>query len=94
MNNQSIFQKHFMKLLDESNMAGPGGVFGGELQGAPGKGGSVGNTDWYAPDDTRMPKILGATTRKRRKKRKKRKTKKEGNIIPVIRRNFPERIAI
>ena len=29
-----------------------------------GHGGAVGNTDFYAPGDARMPKILGATKSK------------------------------
>jgi|18_taG_2_1085343.scaffolds.fasta_scaffold280856_2 hypothetical protein len=62
--NQSIFEKYFLKVLDESNMAGPGGVFGGELQGGEGQGGALNNTDWYAPDDTRRPSIFGGVTRR------------------------------
>ena len=62
--NQSIFEKYFLKSLDESNIAGPGGVFGGTLQGGEGQGGALNNTDWYAPGDTRRPNIIGSITRR------------------------------
>lgn len=44
-------------VLGEENTAGAGGVFGD----APsmGFGGAVGNTDFYAPGDTRIPSPLG-----------------------------------
>lgn len=58
------FKQYVMK---EENTAGAGGVFGD----APsmGHGGEVGNTDFYAPGDSRIPSILGG------KKTKKGKTK-------------------
>ena len=60
MNNQSLFEKYFLKCLDEQNIAGPGGVFGPDLQGGEGQGGSLKVSDWYAKGDTRIPSILGA----------------------------------
>ena len=44
--------------LTEANTAAGGGVFGGTLQGAPGQGGAVGNSDFYAGGDARLPKVL------------------------------------
>ena len=64
MNNQSLFAKYFMKCLDESNIAGPGGVFGTDLQGGEGHGGALKMTDWYAKGDTRIPTAIGGITRR------------------------------
>jgi len=44
--------------LREANVAGEAGVFGTALQGAPGQGGNVGNNDFYAGGDARLPKVL------------------------------------
>ena len=80
-NNQSIFEKYFLKVLDEQNVAGPGGAFGGDLQGGDGKGGSVGNDDFYARGDARWPKSLfGKVIRRpgiKHKKKKCRSSKKK-----------------
>jgi hypothetical protein len=73
VNNQSKFNNLFKKLLDENNFAGPGGAFGGDLQGGEGQGGAIKCTDWFAPGDTRSPTIIG---------KKKIKEKK----VPIIRR--------
>ena len=56
----------FKEYVNEMNTAGSGGVFGN----APsmGHGGAVGNSDFYAPGDTRIPIALGA--KKIGKKRK------------------------
>ena len=78
MNNQSLFEKYFLKCLDEQNIAGPGGVFGPDLQGGEGHGGSLKMSDWYAKGDTRTPSILGA-----------KKGKKKNQKTPVIRRTKP-----
>tara|TARA_Y100000310_G_scaffold217666_1_gene218724 strand:- start:376 stop:618 length:243 start_codon:yes stop_codon:yes gene_type:complete len=77
MNNQSLFKKYFMRCLDESNVAGPGGVFGADLQGGEGHGGSLTVSDWYAKGDARTPFALGAKKGKGKKK------------TPVIRRTKP-----
>lgn len=52
-------------VLKEENTAGAGGVFGD----APsmGYGGAVGNTDFYAPGDTRIPSPLGVKKIKNKK---------------------------
>lgn len=39
-------------------------------------GGAVGNSDWYAPNDTRIPKILGKGVQTRRGLLKKKKKKR------------------
>lgn len=64
----------FKNFLREMNVSGAGGVFG---VGSSGEfGGSVGNSDFYAPGDTRVPQVLGAYSRKGKlKSRKKRKKK-------------------
>jgi hypothetical protein len=78
MKNQSLFEKYFIKVLDESNIAGPGGAFGGNLQGGQGKGGSVGNSDWYAAGDARIPtSIYGKVIRRPGIKKKKRRSSKK-----------------
>jgi len=68
-----LFEKIFYNILNETMSAGSGGVFGGGS--STGHGGEVGNSDFYASGDARLPKILGATKKKKRKKRKKRKKK-------------------
>jgi hypothetical protein len=72
-------------MIREMNVAG--GVFGyGGAGGDIGTfGGAVGNTDFYAPGDTRIPKILGAA-------KKSRKCKKKSQKIPMYRRAFIESI--
>jgi len=49
-------QEHWC--LTEANVGSDGGVFGTTLQGTPGQGGSVGNSDFYAQGDARLPKVL------------------------------------
>jgi len=44
--------------IEEANVASDGGVFGTSLQGTPGAGGAVGNSDFYAQGDARLPKVL------------------------------------
>ena len=68
-----LFEKVFYNILNEDMAAGDGGVFGSGS--TTGQGGAFGNSDFYAPGDNRMPKILG-TSKKKPKKRKKKKKKK------------------
>lgn len=58
--------KSFKQFVLEINAAGAGGVFGNTT--SMGHGGAVGNTDFYAPGDSRIPAALGA--RKAGKKKK------------------------
>ena len=52
-------------MLDEDgNVAGPGGALGTWTS-------SQFSGDFYAPGDSRMPKVLGAKKKKRKKKKKK-----------------------
>ena len=53
-------------VIKELNTAGAGGVFGN----APsmGHGGAVGNSDFYAPGDARIPVALGAKKVGKKKK--------------------------
>ena len=69
--------------LYEEMISGIGGAFG-DLGGEE-HGGDVGNTDWYATGDARMPKALGAKRVKSKKKKKKGKSVTE---IPILRRNM------
>ena len=81
MNNQSLFEKYFIRVLDESNTAGGGGVFGGSLQSGEGKGGAFHNTDWYASGDSRTPHSIfsGAIRRPGLKKKRKKKCRSRKN---------------
>lgn len=56
-------------VMQEDNAAGAGGVFGD----APsmGHGGEVGNSDFYAPGDARVPAFLGATLVGKKGKKKR-----------------------
>lgn len=78
----NFFEKRFKQLLDEDMIAGAGGVFGD----APsmGHGGAVGNTDFYATGDMRIP----TGGKKKKKKTNKKKTKDVGvnMLIPTQRR--------
>ena len=49
-----LFEKAFTRKLNEDNIAGGGGVFGDTE--SMGHGGAVGNTDFYARGDNRIPK--------------------------------------
>lgn len=69
--------RKFDKLMQEM-LASAGGVFG-DMGGAD-HGPEVENTDWYAPGDARLPKVLGA-------KKSKKKDK-----IPMFRRNLPPKM--
>lgn len=69
-------------VVQEDNTAGAGGVFGDA--GSMGYGGAVGNTDFYAPTDSRIPSILGA--KKVVKGKGKNKSKKLK--IPIQTRTF------
>jgi len=53
-------------LYNEDNAAGAGGVFG--TAPSMGHGGAVGNSDFYAPGDARVPSILGAKKVGKKKK--------------------------
>ncbi len=60
--------KTFKQFVKEDMTAGIGGVFGT----APSMdhGGAVGNSDFYAPGDARVPTALGARKDKKTKKKK------------------------
>lgn len=72
--------KEYINLIREDNVAGGGGVFGD----GPSfdHGGAVGNSDFYAHGDARIPYVMGYFTRKgklNKKRKKKRKGKKKLN---------------
>jgi len=58
--------KSFKQFVLEINAAGAGGVFGNAS--SMDHGGAVGNTDFYAPGDTRVPSALGAKKIGKKKK--------------------------
>jgi hypothetical protein len=53
--------KTFKKFISEMNVAGAGGVFGGGD--SFGHGGMVGNFDFYATGDSRIPQVIGTFSR-------------------------------
>lgn len=76
--------REYVDLIREDNAAGGGGVFGDGP--SFGHGGAVGNSDFYAPGDSRIPFALGYFSRQGRLKKKKRKKKRK-----VIRRKTGKR---
>jgi hypothetical protein len=56
-------------VMQEDNTAGAGGVFGDAS--SMGHGGAVGNSDFYAPGDMRIPKFLGTTVVGKKGKKKR-----------------------
>lgn len=89
-----------LEMMKEMNTAGgPGGRFGYGGSSVGNHGGDVGNSDFYAPGDARVPKVLGAGGNdpyeyvKKGKKRKGKKTKKNESTIPLYRRTFIETLA-
>lgn len=58
--------KSFKEFILEINAAGAGGVFG--TASSMDHGGAVGNTDFYAPGDARIPTALGAKKVGKKKK--------------------------
>lgn len=58
--------KPFKQYVLEINAAGAGGVFGSAT--SMGHGGAVGNSDFYAPGDARLPVALGAKKVGKKKK--------------------------
>jgi hypothetical protein len=71
----------FDKIFEEM-MSGMGGVWGPNA-GGQNEAPSVGNDDFYARGDARVPKVLGAKTVKDKK------TGKKTTKIPMFRRNLP-----
>ena len=87
----AIFEKTFLKILQEDMTAGAGGVFGH----AQDLGGSTETGDTWNPDDMRYvfgdPKTPDSTPKKKKKKKKKKKSdnsKSKSNILYTARRNF------
>ena len=78
MESSGRFERIFFKMLREQNTAGADGSLGGGSGFDPTKG-DIDSSDWYAPGDARVPKLLGKVqTRKGtaggKKKKKKKKT--------------------
>lgn len=79
-----LFERLFVKSLQEDNAAGAGGVFGD----APsmGHGGAVGNDDFYNTGSAIIPQ--GPEKKKKKEKSKKRKNGEIEELIPMQRRPF------
>jgi len=69
MKSMGLFESKFVKLLEDIVAGGPNSAFG------PGTAGSIGsfgnqfpsqNDKAYAPGDYRVPKVLGATKKKKK----------------------------
>jgi len=79
----SLFNKYFIKVLSEDNVAGTGGVFGDVGGGTMFPGGG----DIYAPGDARLPHLLGDKPKKSKKSKKgKRKKRKKNNRKKRVKR--------
>ena len=59
----SLFRKYFLESINEQMSVASVGLGGSAAE-------LVGNSDFYAPDDTRIPKVIGAKKRKKKKKAK------------------------
>lgn len=68
----------FKQFCHESMSASAGGVFGNN---SGSHGGAVGNSDWYAMGDARIPKVLGIGVKSKKKKGKK-------NSLPIVKRSI------
>jgi len=71
MKSNNLFEEAFLKALNEMNMAGGlGSVFGGGFVDVGATGGKVPGApnDVYAPNDTRVPKVLGMGKKKKKEK--------------------------
>ena len=68
--------KTFKEFVYQEDVSVGGGALGSAA--AAGHGGAVGNSDWYAPGDARIPKILGA---KRAKGKKSKVLVQRRNIV-------------
>ena len=67
-----MLKEKFLKILDEDNVAGGAtSALGPGVN--PGHGGDVGNTDFYATDDARLPKFIGKVQRRIKGPKKKKK---------------------
>jgi hypothetical protein len=67
--------REYVELIREDNEAAGGGVFGDGP--SFGHGGAVGNSDFYAPGDARIPFALGYFSRQGKLRKKKRKKKRK-----------------
>ena len=67
--------KEYIKIINEDNVSGGGGVFGDGP--SFGHGGDIGNEDFYNKGSAIMPFILGTKRKPRRKTKKKKKGKRK-----------------
>lgn len=68
------FERLFKSMINEDLVSGDGGVFGSYTSG----GTDIGNSDDYAPGDSRIPKALGGVhTRRGKISKKKKKNQKK-----------------
>ena len=85
MESSGRFEKIFFKMIREQNIAGAGGALG-TGDGFDPEAGEISSSDWYAPGDARIPKVLGKGKVQTRKgstggKKKKKKKKSEDEEV-------------
>lgn len=71
MKSINLFEEAFLAALSESNVSGgDGSVFGGGILNIGDTGGTFPGApnDVYAPNDTRIPKVLGMGKKKKKEK--------------------------
>lgn len=79
-----LFEKAFIRKLTEDNLAGAGGVFGDAE--SMGHGGAIGNTDFYATNDNRLPSEGGKKKKDEDEKSAAAKNVGINMLLPVQRR--------
>lgn len=88
-NQARYYAARFKRMLIEDMTSGTGGAFGDA--GSMGFGGAVGNTDFYAPGDMRIPTPGKEMRKSKKSKKKSHKNNKSENVgsnllIPMQRR--------
>ena len=93
MESTGKFEKLFLKMLKEDNIAGAGGSLGVGGGFDPGDG-EIGSSDWYAPGDARNPTPSGKVQTRKGigGGKKKKKKKKEEVYLPGEDEEVPEEV--
>ena len=83
------YKNGLKKVLKETTLAAGGGTFGTAAD-IGNQGGNVGNVDFYAPGDARIPFAFGAQKTRKRKKKKKKSKNEQLEYPHMYRRTFIE----
>jgi hypothetical protein len=76
------FDKEFEKIME---------MLAGDAYGGTDYDAEMGGSDWYAPGDARVPKVIGAKTKKKKKKKKTDGDYVQPEDVPLVqRRTFPK----